>query len=153
MAVIGDQRSVAYGLSFGGVLALDTGDHELAATYLSTSIHARLENVGREHLAADLTVLAQAVSVSGDLRRAAALLGAADALVVATGEVMPARIRSRHDDTSRKLRRALGDGEFRAAFETGRSAPDRHVMEAAAGHADDVDALIGYAEAELRRAG
>ena len=151
----GRRRTLAEALTLGGLIALDEGDLREAHTFLGTALQISEEHLGREDMAADLTLLAASAAAAGDGRRAAQLLGAAIAVKAQTGEALGPLIDARFERTADEVRAALGEAEFDEGYAAGRSAPDDAIHDAAGAATGDLQALIDYVAAErpLTRAG
>ena len=149
------QHSLADGLLAGGLAALDDGDYRHAEMFLTTALQVRVEYLDHQTVADNLTMLAEIAVALGDRRRAARLLGAATGFAVQTGYTIEPFFRARHERTARDVRADLGDSEFDAAWDAGRSSPDDIISEASAAATDDFQVLIDYLSVgePARRAG
>ena len=147
------EQNLADALFAGGLMTLDDGDHRHAELFLATALQARVDYLGHEMVATNLTLLAEAAAAAGDGRRAARLLGAATGFVAETGDRLEPFFQARFERTASQVRAALGDSEFDASWETGRSSPDAAIRRASASATEDLQALIEFlgADESIRR--
>jgi predicted ATPase/DNA-binding SARP family transcriptional activator len=142
------EQNLADALFAGGLIALDDADSRYAGNFLATALRARVDYLGHEMVATNLTLLAEAAATAGDWRRAAGLLGAATGFVSEHGDRLEPFFQVRFEQTAGDVRAVLGDAEFDAAWADGRSSPDGTIREACTAATDDFQALIDYLEAE-----
>ncbi len=100
------------------------GDVETALESQREGLRVALEMGSARAIANAAEGLAGALALAGEAQRAAALLGAADALRRQSGGPMPAAERFDVDRAERRARETLGDTAFDLAFSAGAADPD-----------------------------
>ena len=138
------EQNLADALFAGGLMALDDGNHREAELFLASALQARVDYLGHEMVGTNLALLAEAAAESGDATRAARLLGAATAIVAETGDTLEPFFQTRYERTATAMRAAIGDSQFDAALDEGRSAADTVINEAVAAATEDFQPLIDY---------
>ena len=108
--------------NLGGV-ALLQGDLPRAAACSRESLLLHWEVGYKEGVAYALEHLAGVATADGEPERAARLFGAAEALREAIGTPLPPSERTGHERDVQSVRYCLGEEEFAAAWEVGRSLP------------------------------
>jgi non-specific serine/threonine protein kinase len=115
---IEDDWALALALRNLGIGAFRLGDYERSATWLSESL-AVLREPGNPLYMQNLELLAAAVSMRGEHRRAAWLFGAAEALREAVGAFVLPLYRAEYDRGVAATRAGLDEAAFSAAWSEG----------------------------------
>jgi tetratricopeptide (TPR) repeat protein len=116
---LGDKRGCAHALAGLADVARLEGDYHRAAQLYRASL-ALYYTPGTKHNAAVvLEGWAETMGMLGHPRRAARLFGAAAALRAAVGMPLPPNVRAGHESALTRVREALGEGEFTAAWAEG----------------------------------
>jgi predicted ATPase/transcriptional regulator with XRE-family HTH domain len=125
---LGDSHGVASSLH-NLAHALHHQGHTAQATELLMESLSIFQELGdRPGIAACLTAFAAVASTEGQMTRAATLFGAADALLETTGFHLHPADRIEQDRAAPLVRQALGEGEWRTAWEMGRAmTPERAI--------------------------
>ena len=118
---IGDRRGIAMALNSLGLLARERGNPADAEALCGESLAIRREIADRVGLAWSLEAMAGLAGDREDLARAARALGAAQALRDAIGAPLPPCARADHARDLGRLREALGEEAFAAAWSQGRA--------------------------------
>jgi predicted ATPase/serine/threonine protein kinase len=120
---LGGGIKMAFALANLGAAAYELGDLETSrSSYLECLAIAR-ETGSKQHIAHCLDGCAALALAEGNVRRAARLCGAAQALREQIGQQLEASDRGFRDRFLARIRDALGDSELAVATEDGRSAP------------------------------
>jgi non-specific serine/threonine protein kinase len=117
---IEDDWALALALRNLGIGALRKGDHEEAVARLAESLTV-LQETGNPLYMQNLELLAAAVSMQGDHRRAALLFGAAEALREAVGAFVLPLYRAEYDRGVAAARTGLDETAFEQARSEGRA--------------------------------
>src|SRR5215203_460020 len=117
---IEDDWALALALRNLGIGALREGDLEVAVARLAESLTV-LQETGNPLYMQNLELLAAAVSMRGDHRRAALLFGAAEALREAVGAFVLPLYRAEYDRGVATARAGLTETTFTAAWSEGRT--------------------------------
>jgi len=129
---IEDDWALALALRNLGIGALREGDLEVAVARLAESLTV-LQETGNPLYMQNLELLAAAVSMRGDHRRAALLFGAAEALREAVGAFVLPLYRAEYDRGVAAARTGLDDTTFQAAWSEGRAMTPEGAVEHALG--------------------
>jgi predicted ATPase len=122
---IGDRRLQTYALINRAAVSQADGDYPAARTFHQRSLRLA-QALGEPHItAANLQDLAHVEAAAANPALAARLLGAAHALRERLGEPLPGPDQARHDHLTANLRQALGDEQYQAAWNQGRSTPEQ----------------------------
>jgi predicted ATPase/DNA-binding CsgD family transcriptional regulator len=118
-----DEQYSADALAHLGTVALRMGEyHESFSFYRqSLALINREQGTRGDSLIEDLAGLAAVASLSGQLERAARLLGAVEALREARGVELPALRRAEYERTVEGIRAQLDEATFAAAWKEGRA--------------------------------
>jgi non-specific serine/threonine protein kinase len=125
---IHDDWALALALRNLGIGALREGDHEEAVARLAESLTV-LQETGNPLYMQNLELLAAAVSMRGDHRRAALLFGAAEALREAVGAFVLPLYRAEYDRGVAATRTGLDEATFSAAWSEGRAMMPEEAIE------------------------
>ena len=142
---IGDRRLETYALTHRALACRADGDYPAARTFHQRSLQLA-QALGEPHIIAEnLEELASVEAADANPGLAARLLGAAQALRERLNEPIPGPGLARHNQVIANLRRALGDEQYQAAWDQGRSMPEQQAITLAAGtpgmhHRDDAAA-------------
>jgi DNA-binding CsgD family transcriptional regulator len=138
-----------------GIGAFREGDHEEAVARLAESLTV-LQETGNPLYMQNLELLAAAVSMQGDHRRAALLLGAAEALRQAVGAFVLPLYRAEYDRGVAATRAGLTEATFNAAWLEGRAMTPEQAVEyalvteqSAALSSEDTASLLSGREVEV----
>jgi predicted ATPase/DNA-binding SARP family transcriptional activator len=118
---IGDLRLSSVALTNAGLVALARKDHQAARDCLLRSLDLTIVVGERRAIAESLEELAGVDAAAGAMERAAALIGASQALRDAVGAPAPAPDAARIRDAMLAAELALGADRFRAAQDRGRA--------------------------------
>ncbi len=128
---LGDERGVAMELLNLAAVEKHLGNLSRAEDLLRASI-PQMRTMGDEGLTvAGLVVMAGVLAEGAEPGRGARLLGAVDALVESSGQVLDPDDRAEHDQAVASARAALGDVAFDAARDEGKTMS----LESAVAHA------------------
>jgi DNA-binding NarL/FixJ family response regulator len=129
---IDDDWALALALRNLGIGAIREGDHEEAVARLAESL-AVLQETGNPLYMHNLELLAAAVSMQGDYRRAALLFGAAEALREAVSAFVLPLYRAEYDRGVAVASAGLDESTFAAAWSEGRAMTPAEAVEYALG--------------------
>jgi DNA-binding CsgD family transcriptional regulator/tetratricopeptide (TPR) repeat protein len=129
---IDDDWALALALRNLGIGAFREGDHEEAMARLSESL-AVLQETGNPLYMQNLELLAAAVSMQGNHRRAALLFGAAEALREAVGAFVLPLYLAEYDRGVAVATAGLDESTFAAAWSEGRAMTPEEAVEYALG--------------------
>jgi predicted ATPase/DNA-binding CsgD family transcriptional regulator len=127
-----DDWALALALRNLGIGALREGKHEEAVARLAESLGV-LQETGNPLYMQNLELLAAAVSMRGDHRRAALVFGAAEALREAVGAFVLPLYRAEYDRGVAAARATLDEAHFSSAWSEGRSMTPDEAVEYALG--------------------
>jgi predicted ATPase/DNA-binding SARP family transcriptional activator len=127
---VGREDAAALALANLGYIALGTERPRDAAALLMEGLEIARRLGFRATMITCLIGAAASATATGDDDAAARLLGAAAATAEAPQESLEPLSRTLLDETTDAARTRLGDAEFEAAFERGRSLPDETIVEA-----------------------
>jgi non-specific serine/threonine protein kinase len=119
-------------LRYLGIGAFRESDHKEAVARLAESLTV-LQETGNPLYMQNLELLAAAVSMQGDYRRAALLFGAAQALREAVGAFVLPLYRAEYDRGVAAARTGLDDTTFQASWSEGRTMTPEDAVEHALG--------------------
>jgi DNA-binding CsgD family transcriptional regulator len=125
---IDDDWALALALRNLGIGAFREGDDEEAVTRLAESL-AVLQETGNPLYMQNLELLAAAVAMQGNQRRAALLFGAAEALREAVGAFVLPLYRAEYDRGVAAARAGLTEATFNAAWREGRAMTPEQAVE------------------------
>jgi non-specific serine/threonine protein kinase len=151
---IDDDWALALALRNLGIGAFREGDHEEAVARLAESLTV-LQETGNPLYMQNLELLAAAVSMQGDHRRAASLFGAAEALREAVGAFVLPLYRAEYDRGVAAARAGLTEATFNAAWSEGQAMTPEQAVEYALGKQEAASAspkntaLLSTREAEV----
>jgi predicted ATPase/DNA-binding SARP family transcriptional activator len=139
---IGDRRLQTYALTNRGLVCQADGDYPAARTFHQRSLQLA-QALGEPHIIAEnLEELATVEAFDANPGLAAGLLGAAQALRDRLSEPIPGPDQARHNQIIAKVRRALGDEHFLAAWDQGRSMPEQQAITLAVSTQAAVNAAV-----------
>src|SRR5262249_16294270 len=118
---VGDTWGMALSLAELGMVARDEGNYPLASEFALASLTLLREQRIPYFVPEGLDLLAAAASAQGRAKRAARLLGAAEALREALGAPLPPPDREPYDRHLTRVRSMLDAGAFAASWAAGRS--------------------------------
>jgi predicted ATPase/DNA-binding CsgD family transcriptional regulator len=151
---IDDDWALALALRNLGIGAVREGDHEEAVARLAESLIV-LQETGNPLYMQNLELLAAAISMQGNHRRAASLFGAADALREAVGAFVLPLYRAEYDRGVAAARAGLTEATFNAAWSKGQAMTPEQAVEYALGKQEAASAspkntaLLSTREAEV----
>ena len=152
---IDDDWALALALRNLGIGALREGDHEEAVARLAESLTV-LQETGNPLYMQNLELLAAAVSMQGDHRRAALLFGAAEALRQAVGAFVLPLYRAEYERGVAGTRAGLTEATFNAAWSEGRAMTPEQAVEyalvteqSAALSSEDTASLLSERQVEV----
>ncbi len=125
---IDDDWALALALRNLGIGAFREGEHEEAVARLAESL-AVLQETGNPLYMQNLELLAAAVAMQGNRRRAALLFGAAEALREAVGAFVLPLYRAEYDRGVAAARAGLTEATFNAAWSEGRAMTPEQAVE------------------------
>ncbi len=146
---VGFREGVAWSLEQLGLLALARGEAS-GADLLRRSLEMHRELRDRWRMCSLLADLAVVECDDGDAAKAAALLGAAQALREEIGTVVAPVERPEYDRTLARARAVLEAGEFEAAWAYGQATPLSEVLAAKPGGVSPVPAPVPAASLRIR---
>jgi non-specific serine/threonine protein kinase len=128
---LGDERGIGIELHNLGYVARHEGDDVRAIELFKESLAIRLKLGHKVGIAYCLAGLAAVAATRSQLKLAAKLLGAADALLGTLGADMDRPDRLEYDRTVATLRTTLGEGKFETDLREGRVMPLEQAIELA----------------------
>ena len=129
---IGDRRLEMYALTNRGEVCQASKDYPAARAFHQRSLELA-QALGEPRIVADnLEELARVEAADASPALAARLLGAAQALRERMSEPITGPDLARHDHVIANVRRALGDEQYQAAWDEGRSMPEQQAITLAA---------------------
>jgi predicted ATPase/DNA-binding SARP family transcriptional activator len=120
---IGDRTGMTIRLLNLGVVALLQGQLEEAAARCKQGIALSQDLGDTRGILWCLFGLAAVTAARGEATRAARIIGTVDTTLTAIGHAMPPRMRAMYDRTIARVRAAVGETAFTAAWEQGRATP------------------------------
>jgi predicted ATPase/DNA-binding SARP family transcriptional activator len=118
---LGDRRLSAVALTNLGLVAQARGDYVGARTFHGRSLELSRTYGEPRSIAEGLEELARVDAAEGRFERAATLLGASQAVREAVGAPIPGPDVPRFDEAAARVRSALGEEPFQAAWDAGRA--------------------------------
>ncbi len=118
---LGDKRSIAVSAVNLGIVAAHQGDYLVARALLEESLAIQLELGDKGSISHALDAFGILAAEQGQAKRAARLLGAAEALREAIDAPLPPSERAGHEPDIAKVRAALGEEAFTMAWDQGRA--------------------------------
>ena len=135
---VGDRWGLSISLAYLGLLATERGDLSRAAALHRESLQMRWESETWEDVAGSLADVATLAAAAGREEEAARLFAAADTLLEELGRVQKLPERGMYEQARARVRSAMGEQAYAAAFAAGRGVP----LDEAVAAADALAAVI-----------